>query len=191
MLRPLVDSHAPFNAEEAAITAQLRQFLDTSPNPYDRSNLVAHVVADAWIVNPARSPVLLVEHGLNKCWMAPGGHCDGDPDVFAAARREVMEETGITALRPLLDGRIFDIHSGHVPMREKDGVLEPTHVHFDVCFAFEADDAAPLQLSHESTGLRWFALDALTQENFFPGHRRRIEKTLAGYLAAPAREACA
>jgi len=187
-LRPLVDSHAPYDAEEAAITAQLRQFLDAAANPYDRSNLVAHVVADAWIVNPARSHVLLVEHGLNKCWMAPGGHCDGDPDVFAAAGREVMEETGITTLRPLLGGRIFDLHSGHVPMREKDGRLEPTHVHFDVCFAFEADDAAPLRLSDESTGLRWFALDALAGENFFPGHRRRIEKTKAGYLH-PAQEA--
>lgn len=190
MLQALVDSYAPYNAEEAAITAQLRQFLAASGNPYDRSNLVAHVVADAWIVNSARSHVLLVEHGLNKCWMAPGGHCDGDPDVFAAAKREVMEETGITALRPLLDGRIFDIHSGHVPMREKNGLLEPTHVHFDVCFAFEADDAAPLRVSDESTGLRWFALPALEHENFFPGHRRRIEKTTAGHLCT-AKEACA
>lgn len=184
MLRGLIDSYTPFNAEENAIAQQLRQFLDMSDNAYDRNNLVAHVVADAWIVNPARSHVLLIEHALNHFWMAPGGHCDGDPDVHAGALREVAEETGVTALTPLLGGGLFDLHSGHVSLRHKDWGIEPTHVHFDVCFAFEADDQVPLTVSHESTGLKWMALDTLSQQNFFPGHQRRVDKTLAGWLDA-------
>lgn len=187
-LAALLDVFAPYDAEEKAICDQLRQFINHSPNPYGRDNLTAHVVADAWIVNPARDAVILVEHLLNKFWMAPGGHCDGSPDVFGAALREAEEEAGLTAahLRPLLNGGIFDINSGFVTLRHKEWGIEPTHVHFDVCFAFEADDNVPLTVSHESTGLKWMPLDGIENSGFFPSHLRRVHKMRAGILAAPA-----
>jgi 8-oxo-dGTP pyrophosphatase MutT (NUDIX family) len=182
MLLPLLDRLNPFTIEETAALAQLRQFLQMSDNPYDRSNLIAHVVADAWIVNPARTHVLMVEHKLNKCWMAPGGHCDGDPDVMAGALREAQEEAGLTDLKPLLNGNIFTLNSGHVPLRTRNGVVEPDHIHFDVCFAFEAQDNAALAISDESTGLQWIALSEIENYNTFPSHRHRITKTRAGLL---------
>lgn len=183
-LDALLARFTPQDAEEAAVAAQLHQFLAHAYNPYGRDNLVAHVVADAWIVNPARTAVVLVEHGLNKVWMAPGGHCDGSPDVFAAALREAEEEAGLSAaqLRPLLGGGIFDLNSGHVPLRHKDWGIEPVHVHFDVCFAFEADTDAPLTVSHESTGLKWVPLENIEAQGFFSGHLRRVHKTRAGVL---------
>jgi len=187
MLGALLDRFTAVDDDEAAVVSQLRQFLASSPNPYGRDNLVAHVVADAWIVNPARSHVVLVEHALNHVWMAPGGHCDGNPDVWSAAVREAEEEAGLTGLRPLLDSAIFDLNSGYVPARRKEWGIEPTHIHFDVCFAFEADDNAPLTVSHESTGLKWVPLRDIAQVNFHQGHIRRVQKTLAGTLATPER----
>ena len=92
MLHKLLDKFAPMDAEEEAALAQIRQFLAMTKNAYDRSNLVAHVVADAWIVNPSRSHVIMVEHKLNQHWMAPGGHCDGSEDVMAAALREAAPD---------------------------------------------------------------------------------------------------
>lgn len=182
MLHALLDRFSPATPEETAALTQLRQFLQMTDNAYDRSNLIAHVVADAWIVNPARSHVLMVEHKVNKCWMAPGGHCDGDPDVMAGALREAREEAGVTDLRPLLGGGIFTLNSGHVPLRRREGRIEPDHIHFDVCFAFEAEDNMPLTISDESTGLEWIALAEIGDYNTFAVHRHRIDKTRAGVL---------
>lgn len=172
-------AYAPFDAIEAAHVKQLQQFLASTDNAYDRSNLVGHVVAEAWIVNPARDQVVLLEHGLNKAWVVPGGHCDGDPDVFAAAVREVAEETGLTNITPLLDGGIFDINTGLLTTRERHGNIEPSHLHFDVCFAFEVPHNAPLTISDESTQLRWIPIDAVKNLTTFPGHYRRPDKSNA------------
>ena len=183
--QPLVEllaSYKPFDELEALHIRQLVQFLSMGNNHYDRTNLLGHVVADAWIVNPERNKVVLIEHGLNKLWMAPGGHCDGDTDVLAPARREVWEETGLADITPLLDGGIYDINVGVVPTREKNGTLEPSHIHFDICFAFEASEHVPLKISLESTGLAWVLLEDFPALNTSPSHNRRLLKTQRSIL---------
>ncbi len=172
-----LESYTPFDELEALHVKQLQQFLQESSNPYDRSNLLAHIAADAWIVNPKRDHVVLVEHARMNHWLAPGGHCDGSPDVFAAAMREAEEETGLTNLKPLLDGKIFDINVGYVPTAEKHGNIEPTHLHFDICYAFEAPENAPLIISDESTQLAWVPLSKIPEIKFYSGHYRRLPKT--------------
>ncbi len=181
-IETLLKNYKPYDANEAAIVQQLHQFLAAGDNHYDRSNLIAHIVADAWIVDPARRNVVMVEHGLNKTWMAPGGHCDGSSDVIDAARREAEEEAGLTGLSLLLGGGIYDINSGNVPLRERQGVIEPAHVHFDICFAFEAPENAPLKISDESSNLRWIAVEDLDRIDYWPSHKRRIDKMRAGIL---------
>lgn len=174
-----LNSYTPFDELENLHMQQLKQFLSESRNAYDRSNLVAHVVAEAWIVNPKRDHVVLVEHKLSKVWLNAGGHCDRNPDVFASAIREAEEETGLTNLKPLLNGNIFDINVGSVPTRERHSRNEPIHLHFDVCYAFQAPNNTPLTISDESTDLAWVAINHINKLATIPGHYRRPQKTTA------------
>lgn len=183
-LSDLLSDHLPFDESEAVALNSLRQFLHASDNPYDRSNLFAHTVCDAWVVSPDRKQVLLLVHGEGKQWCAPGGHADGSPDMLAAARRELLEEAGLgeSDCSPLLSGRIFDINAGLVPERQKPHGLEPAHVHFDICFAFEANPSqVTLSISDESLDLKWVPVgEALSM--VMPCHQRRVRKTLAGRI---------
>lgn len=96
---------------------------------------------------------LLLHHGKLRRWLQPGGHIEAvDATALEAARREAQEETGLTDLRPL--GGLFDVDVHEIPARAG----EPSHVHYDVRYAFVADPAAPLMFSRESRELAWFPL---------------------------------
>ena len=178
----LLATYTPFDEDEVFHLQQFRQFLSETGNAYDRSNLLGHIVADAWIVNPQRDQVVLLEHPLNNTWLAPGGHCDGNPDVFASAVREAEEETGLTELKPLLGGDIYDLNVHPIPIHEKDGQMIPAHLHLGACFAFEAPHNAPLTISEESNKLAWVPIAKIKEFNYLPSHTRRITKTHARLL---------
>lgn len=52
--------------------------------------------ADAWVFDPGYEHVLLVRH-RDHGWVPPGGKVEADETPEAAARRELLEETGISA----------------------------------------------------------------------------------------------
>jgi 8-oxo-dGTP pyrophosphatase MutT (NUDIX family) len=76
----------------------------------------------------------------------------GDPDLLAAARRELEEETGLRDITPLGDGLLdVDIHT--IPARKAD----PAHEHFDLRFAFVAPDKTAKAAS-DAKDTRWVQL---------------------------------
>jgi len=185
MLEELLADYKPLDDSEAVGIKSLLQFLKASDNPYDRSNLFAHTVCDAWVVSPDRQRVLMLVHAENGHWLAPGGHADGSPDMQGAALRELLEETGIAPnqVKILLEGGLFDVNAGIVPERQKPHGLEPAHVHFDLGFAFEADpDQVKLQISDESLQLCWMPVQQAL-DKIMPCHRRRVRKTLDGFIS--------
>lgn len=142
------------------------------PQAFHRDHLPGHITGSAWVLNQDRTKVLLVHHVKLNRWLQPGGHADGDENVLAVALRELEEETGVKSVKPLVNG-IFDIDIHGIPSR-KDF---PQHDHYDVRFAFVADDKEPLWVSEESHDVQWVQLNTLGKFTTSQSILRMVDKS--------------
>ncbi|MCL1602110.1 MAG: NUDIX domain-containing protein [Actinomycetia bacterium] len=93
-----------------------------------------HFTASAFVLSPDREEVLLVHHRKLDRWLQPGGHLESeDFSIEDGARREVLEETGVSDLR-LLGPALMRIDAHQIPPFED----EPAHMHFDLGVGFHA-----------------------------------------------------
>ena len=122
-----IQTYTPWNEQEAADKTLILDFLSKNPDAFFRTNLIAHMTASAWVVNPARDRVLMVYHKIYDSWSWTGGHADGDENLAAVALREVREETGVKSAR-LLSEDIFSLESLTVDGHEKRGAYVPSHL---------------------------------------------------------------
>ncbi|MBX2945301.1 MAG: NUDIX hydrolase [Cyclobacteriaceae bacterium] len=158
--------------EEAVFITPFLELLQ-QPRCFFRDHLPGHLTGSAWIVNETGSHALLVHHAKLSKWLQPGGHADGDENIFAVALREAQEETGLKNLC-LLTENFFDIDIHTIPARKDFR----EHLHFDIRFIFQASQHEPLLVSTESNQVAWFALDdilTLAENNF--SIARMIKKT--------------
>ena len=122
---------------------------------FHRDHLPGHITGSAWILNKAKTHMLLVHHVKLNRWLQPGGHADGEENVLSVALREVNEETGLTNFKELVPG-IFDIDIHTIPARADF----PEHLHYDVRFALVANEEyGELQVSEESHAVKWITLE--------------------------------
>lgn len=110
-----------------------------------------HVTASCLIVDPDTESVLLNHHRRAGLWGQFGGHLEPEDDsLHSAARREAMEESGLSHLTwfsPVpIDLHVHDLSASFGACRR----------HFDVVFAaIAATDQVPV-VSDESLAVRWF-----------------------------------
>lgn len=134
--------------------------LDTA-QPCSRSQFnPGHFTASAFVLNPAMDSILLIFHEKLKMWLQPGGHIEeSDSTLERAARRELLEETGVAApkLHPKVDGIIaIDIHD--IPARKS----EPLHKHFDIRYLFIAQNLQ-FQAASDALDARWVTLEKVSE----------------------------
>jgi 8-oxo-dGTP pyrophosphatase MutT (NUDIX family) len=165
--------HAPFDAHEARMLAQITNFVEGHADCFERSQRAGHVTGSAWVVDQARERTLLVHHRRLGRWLQPGGHADGNPDVLEVAIREAEEETGLPA-RPV-SAVIFDVDAHQIPARG----AEPAHIHYDIRFLLEADGRLAPVVSEESHEVRWVALAEVATLNTDASVLRLVARTLA------------
>lgn len=159
MPRPLSDliaSYTPLPPEDTAIRHRFAAFVAAHPDCLERSLLIGHITASAWVVNPAGTHIVLVHHRKLDRWLQPGGHADGCPDPESVARTEVQEETGLDDLVLAVDVP-FDLDIHPIP---KHGDV-PGHDHYDIRYAFRLRSEQPLLVSDESHEVSWGAIDDL------------------------------
>jgi 8-oxo-dGTP pyrophosphatase MutT (NUDIX family) len=157
--------------EEATFIPQFLKLLEHQ-DAYQRHHLPGHLTGSAWIIDHTRKFALLTHHAKLNKWLQPGGHADGDENIFNVALREAEEETGLKNFKSLSQTfSDIDIHT--IPAR-KDF---PQHLHFDIRFVFQADKKEALVITQESHDLAWISIDnltALTKNN--PSIERMAEK---------------
>lgn len=143
--------------------------------------------ATVFILHEARA--LLLFHKKHQTWMPPGGHIEPNETPAEAARREVLEETGLEIMFVGQENIWFDeqppitrsIERPHHMLLEYIPAVgvEPAHEHIDFCYV--ARPTSSLQPC-ERQEIRWFTLEqieSLPPASIFPD----VQKTLIHLLA--------
>ena len=175
-----IKQYTPYNQQEAADKEAMLFFMERNPDALYRQNLTAHFATSRWIVNKQRTKVLMAYHNIYNSWAWTGGHADGESDLLAVCRREILEETGLADVKLLCDG-IFGINVLTVERHIKKGKPVASHLHLDVEYLFEADDSLPLRIRQdENSAVGWVDIDkidtAVTEEKMKPVYSLLCEK---------------
>lgn len=169
-----IENYTPYNEQEIRDKAQILAFLRSGAELITRENPVAHLTASAWVVSPDRRKVIMVYHNLYKSWSWMGGHADGDWDLLRVAKKEVMEECGLTDLT-VVSPDIFSLEVLCVDGHEKKGKYLSSHLHLNVTYLFEADPAQPLRIKpDENSGVTWVAVEDVAEKTNEAWFRERI-----------------
>lgn len=179
-----LDCYDPFNEQEDTDRDAIMDHLDASCyDPYTRDDLIAHMTASAWIVNKARTKVLMVYHNLYNSWSWTGGHADGEYNLLTVALKEAREETGVEHIHPITE-EIFSVECLTVDGHEKNGKYVPSHLHLNITYLLEADEKDTLHVCEgENSGVKWFTLEEALNASSEPWFVERIYKKLNAKLA--------
>lgn len=181
-IRQELEKYRPWNEQEQKDRERILAFLDRNPDAFLRTNLTAHMTASAWIVDPARDKVLLIYHKIYDSWAWTGGHADGEEDLLSVALREAREETGLVNVRPVTE-EIYSLEVLTVDGHEKRGEYVPSHLHMNVTYLLEADEADALHIrEEENSGVAWFGLTEALAASSEPWFVERIYKKLNAKL---------
>ena len=181
-LQTQLEQYHPFNEQEERDKKVMLKLLETQPDIFTRENEVAHFTASSWLLNREHTKVLMIYHNIYHSWSWTGGHADGEEDLLAVAIREAQEETGVKEIQTV-DDAIFSIETLTVDGHEKRGRYVPSHLHLNVTYFLEADEAEVLRIKpDENSGVKWFSLEEALEACSEPWMVERIYKKLNNKL---------
>lgn len=175
-------AYRPCCEQEERDKAVILDFIRRNDDAFLRTNLIAHMTASGWVVNPARDRVLMAYHKIYDSWSWTGGHADGETDLLSVAVRECREETGVKNVRAVTP-EIFSLEVLTVDGHEKRGQYVPSHLHLNVTYLLEADDGEALHVREdENSAVAWFTLDGALKASTEPWFVERVYKKLNNKL---------
>lgn len=177
-----IRGYVPKDEREAAEKAEILTLIDREGERLlTRDCAYAHVTASSVIVNRARTKTLMAFHKIYQSWAWTGGHADGETDLLHVAMREAQEETGIERLRQIGNGAA-SLEILPVWAHVKRGKAVGSHLHLNVSYLFEADDALPLRVAEdENSAVGWIAIDRLAEsvreKDMLPTYEKLLNRT--------------
>lgn len=156
-----IHTYEPLTEQEAADKQVILNAMQVFDDVLTRGNKVAHFTCSGFVMNTARTHVLMIHHNIYHAWGWTGGHADGEHDFLAVARREIVEETGVSDVT-ILSEQIVSLDVLPVHGHMKKGAYVTAHLHFNVTYAFEAAEDAVLTVNEEeNSGVAWIAVEAI------------------------------
>lgn len=148
---------APTSAQ-AQLQRSFIEYLTAHPDGWSRSCLPDHLTASALVLDHDRQHVLLALHRKVRLWLQFGGHIEASDDsLLEAARRETVEESGLTRVEFASEGPIqLDRHAAPCGNGARH--------HLDVQYRALADRSDLPITSSESLEVRWFPVTALPKD---------------------------
>ena len=150
LLKQLMNYQA-YDQKEEADRLGLIDFVKNDSACFERLDGKCHITASAWIENDEGTAFVLLLHKKLNIWLHPGGHAEGDSNLYSVARKEALEETGLLDISPVSKG-IFDIDS-HVISCSKN--KKPV-LHYDIRFLFKCGSFERFNDCEERIDIRWF-----------------------------------
>jgi len=148
----------------------------------DWNNFNGHVVASGFVYSKKDNKFLVLYHEDMKMFVYPGGHIDKeDLNPLDAAKREVIEETGIHELELLKVSNNelipIDIDTHIISYNERLNL--PEHYHFDIRYLFVVDNILKVKIDNEElSSYKWISMDELSNDINYGRIANKIKKLL-------------
>ncbi|GAB78302.1 8-oxo-dGTP pyrophosphatase MutT, NUDIX family [Austwickia chelonae] len=153
-LRVLRSWSAP-DADQERLRRRFLDHLHRNPEATAKDGPPVHLTVGCLVLDPTGRRVLLTHHRKADAWFQFGGHIDSDdPDLRTAARRELLEESGIPDL-------VVSDWPCHLDAHTLPAAFGRCREHLDVRYAAVAPAEARPLTSSESHDVRWFDVDRL------------------------------
>ena len=166
-------NYQTFDTTEASYVSRFLNLLKLD-NCFHRDCFPAHITGSSIILNKEKNLILMNYHKSLNRWLTFGGHADGEQDILNVATRETMEESGLTAFKPMFASFIdIDIHT--IPANSNKN--EPEHDHYDLRYIMQMTDKQTPIVSEESLKLEWMTYaEAVSCAGDDTGFHRLLEK---------------
>ncbi len=176
-------NYEPYNEQEAKDKEFFTTCEKNMGDILNRTNEVCHLTSSAFIINKERTKVLCIFHNIYNAWTWVGGHADGDDDMIYVAKKETQEETSLQHFRLISESPIA-VDALPVAGHVKRGKYVSAHIHLNVTYLIEADEAENIKiLEEENSNIGWLTFDELLLKSTEP-HMIKVYKKIIERIKA-------